>query len=292
MELFLGLAFWGLMMIFMGKRSLNIEKDDKIVFNNKALDLLTGYKESKIFADNDILFGKIFLASGVVGMICYKTLGLFMVFVFCIAVLLFLGTSIINFYRYYKGKDYKFKGSSKKTNIILVVVSILISTTGSIIPLVLGNKSIVFSQIGFSEENGQTFIYEIKGLPLNKEYELSFDAKHYEIDKFEQTKYQENIGSSKVYSSEGMENPKVEFSIDEDDNCTIFITSIDKDLNKIENKYEYKFRRVDNEISDMIAGEFGVLVNSKGNIIGEDNGMNLYASENDYETSGIRITIK
>ena len=64
------------------------------------------------------------------------------------------------------------------------------------------------------------------------------------------------------------------------------------DLNKIEDKYEYKFRRVDNETSDMIAGEFSVPVDSNGNIIGEDNGMNLYSSENNNETSGIRITIK
>ena len=239
-----------------------------------------------------MLFGKIFLASGIVGMICYDTLGLFMVLVICITALLFFGVSMANFYKYYKGKEYKFKGSSKSINTIILVATIVVSTIGVITPLKLGKGSIVFSQIDSNEENGRTFTYEIKGLPEMKEYELGFNVKHYELDKFEKPKYQENIGTSKVYYNERMENPKVTFSIDEHDNCTIFVTSFDKNLNKIEDKYEYKFRRVDNETSDMIAGEFSVPVDSNGNIIGEDNGMNLYSSENNNETSGIRITIK
>ena len=292
MKVFLGVAFMGLMLIANGKINLNSEKKDKAVLKNKELNLWLGYIESRIFADNDMLFGKIFLASGIVGMICYDTLGLFMVLVICITALLFFGVSMANFYKYYKGKEYKFKGSSKSINTIILVATIVVSTIGVITPLKLGKGSIVFSQIDSNEENGRTFTYEIKGLPEMKEYELGFNVKHYELDKFEKPKYQENIGTSKVYYNERMENPKVTFSIDEHDNCTIFVTSFDKNLNKIEDKYEYKFRRVDNETSDMIAGEFSVPVDSNGNIIGEDNGMNLYSSENNNETSGIRIRIK
>ena len=292
MKVFFLVAFMGLMLIVTGKVNLNSEKKDKAVLKNKELNLWLGYIESRIFADNDMLFGKIFLASGIVGMICYDTLGLFMVLVLCTTTLLFFGLSMSNFYKYYKGKEYKFKGSSKSINTIILVATIAVSIIGVIMPLKLGKESIVFSQIDSNEENGQTFTYEIKGLPKMKEYELGFNVKHYELDKFEKPKYQENIGISKVYYNEGMENPKVTFSIDEHDNCTIFVTSFDKNLNKIEDKYKYKFRRVDNETGDMIAGGFSVPVDSNGNIIGEDNGMNLYASENNNETSGIRITIK
>ena len=121
MKVFLGVAFMGLMLIATGKINLNSEKKDKAVLKNKELNLWLGYIESRIFADNDMLFGKIFLASGIVGMICYDTLGLFMVLVICITALLFFGVSMANFYKYYKGKEYKFKGSSKSINTIIAL---------------------------------------------------------------------------------------------------------------------------------------------------------------------------
>ena len=104
-------------------------------------------------------------------------------------------------------------------------------------------------------------------------------------------KYKENIGKVDIYYRQDVGNPKVIFKIDKNDNCSIEVIGVDSNFQNINKTYEFQFTRVEKELSDNIGIELEIPYTSKDTIRKSDNSIGIYGSENNKESTSIRMNI-
>lgn len=80
----------------------NAKKNDDSIVDIKNLNKFMSYMESDIWASINLRYGRLFLIPSIIGSLFYNSLGLFMVFIMVLVVGSYLGTSIINGFKYCK----------------------------------------------------------------------------------------------------------------------------------------------------------------------------------------------
>jgi hypothetical protein len=280
-------------LISIGKDTLKLGPLEKAYYKNKIVDTIYRYPNSETFANIRIIFGKLLFVPSIVGMVFYELLGLVTLAIITIILFLFILASFIGMCKFYKNNGYKVKLGAKQLNYIIILQTILIIVAGIYSFDISTRENAAFKQVEELEDRGaQTFTYELIDLPTNKNYKLEFDIKNYDIgDTSNNPKYEKHIGTSNVYYSQGQENPRVIFKIDEKDNCSIDVIGIDENNQVVKANYEFEFKRVKNELSDVIGGGIEIPYNRKGEIRGKENSIGIYGSENNDESTSVRIKI-
>ena len=293
MEIFIYLLIISLALIHRGKSILKSSFKEKIYVKNKIIDNYMRYTDSEIFADIQITFGKLMLIPSIAGILFSKLLGIIVLVMICIIMCAYIVSFLIGIYKFYKNKEYKRRLSVKQLNYIIILEIILIIVVGIYMFGIMNQQSAVFTQVDTSEDKGtKIFTYELIDLPTDKSYKLEFDMRSYDIDNINtKPKYEKHIGRSNVYYSQGQENPRVIFKIDEKNNCSIDVIGMDENKQKVEDNYKFEFKRVKNELSDIIGGEVEIPYNSKGEIREKESNMGIYGSENNDESTSVRINI-
>ena len=148
------------------------------------------------------------------------------------------------------------------------------------------------------QENSEKkiFTYTAKDQYINElsktGYELTFDVVNSDIGQLSNNqKYKENIGKVDIYYRQDVGNPKVIFKIDKNDNCSIEVIGVDSNFQNINKTYEFQFTRVEKELSDNIGIELEIPYTSKDTIRKSDNSIGIYGSENNKESTSIRMNI-
>ncbi|RDY24604.1 hypothetical protein CHF27_002890 [Romboutsia maritimum] len=208
--------------------------------------------------------------------------------------LVFLLVSLlISLYKFYKNK--KYNSQLKNTRLkFLIILEIILMSIGSLYAFSMINRdSATFNQVDMSRDDGTLVLtYELEGLPNNKNYDLNFNIKsNNSNDLIIKPKDEKPIGTSSIYYSKEQENPKVIFKIDENDNCIIDVIGRDKDKQKVEDNYKFKFKRVKNELSDMMGLEVDIPYNKKGKISKRENNIGIYGSENNNKSTSVYMNI-
>lgn len=284
MEFFIYLLIFSIAMIIYGKSIFKSSIKEEININNKIV---------YTFADIQITFGRLLIIPSILGILLYELLGMIILVIVIIIIVIYLVSLILGGYKFYRNKEYKMKSNSKIVRTIIVAEVLFIIVVGVYILIILNGDDASFKMVEESENNGTKIrTYELIDLPSDESYKLSFDIINRDIEDFKvKPKYVENIGVSNVYYSIGIENPKIIFIIDKEDKCSIDVIGRDKNSQQVKYSYKFKFKRVDNELSDIITQEVDILYPSKSKFREKESSVGIYGSENNEENISIRMNI-
>lgn len=293
MELFISMLVFAVASLFIGKMALKTESKKKLEIRNKLINSIMAYYDSQVFGDIEVTFGKLMILPCIVGIFFYDKMGLLLIALVCAILIYYLVTIVVGFYKFYNNKEYKMKSNTKMLRHIIIIEIILMLVYGIYMFSIMNNSSAYFRQVDEQQvDNTKVLTYELIDLPSNASYELSFDVVSSDIGQLSiKPKYQENIGKVDIYYRQGIENPKVIFKIDKNDNCSIEVIGVDSNFQKVNNLYEFQFTRVEKELSDNICIEVEIPYTSKDTISKNDNSIGIYGSENNKESTSIRINI-
>ena len=293
MEIFISMLVFAVSSLFIGKMILKTESKKQLEIEKKLINSIISYYDSHIFGDTSIIFGKLMILPCIVGIFFYDKMGLLSIALVCAILLYYLVNIVVGFYKFYNNKEYKMKSNTKTLRYIIVIELIFMLVYGIYMFSIMNNPSAYFRQVDEQQvDNTKVLTYELIDLPSNTSYELTFDVVNSDIGQLSNNqKYKENIGKVDIYYRQDVRNPKVIFKIDKNDNCSIEVIGVDSNFQNINKTYEFQFTRVEKELSDNIGIELEIPYTSKDTIRKSDNSIGIYGSENNKESTSIRMNI-
>lgn len=293
MEIFISMLVFAVSSLFIGKMILKTESKKQLEIEKKLINSIISYYDSHIFGDTSIIFGKLMILPCIVGIFFYDKMGLLSIALVCAILLYYLVNIVVGFYKFYNNKEYKMKSNTKTLRYIIVIELIFMLVYGIYMFSIMNNPSAYFRQVDEQQvDNTKVLTYELIDLPSNTSYELTFDVVNSDIGQLSNNqKYKENIGKVDIYYRQDVGNPKVIFKIDKNDNCSIEVIGVDSNFQNINKTYEVQFTRVEKELSDNIGIELEIPYTSKDTIRKSDNSIGIYGSENNKESTSIRMNI-